>query len=136
MLNPRHTLRGRLRFENLGRGNWRVTNLVEPHERLFLHELDLKSVLGSSGLGVDECSELSISWSPDGAIHIVLRGQGDPLELRAANAFVHEPRERLYEGLKLPGYGAPARRFWSRVFMLVRIPGGRLLLGWIARRSR
>jgi hypothetical protein len=28
------------------------------------------------------------------------------------------------------------RRFWRRVFRVVRIPGGRLLLGWLSRRTR
>jgi hypothetical protein len=131
MLEQRQTLHGRFRFENLGGGNWRATNLVEPHERLFLHELEPESVEG-----FDACPELSIVWRPGAAVGIVLRREGASLELRAASAFVHEPRKELYTGLKLPGFSATAQRFWSRIFRLVRLPGGHLLLGWIARRSR
>lgn len=131
MLERQQTLQGRFRFENLGAGRWRATNLAPPHERLFLHELEPGSVEGFDG-----CTELSITWAPGGAVGIVLRRPGGSLELRAASAFLHEPRDGLYAGLQLPGFGAPARRFWSRIFRLVRLPGGRLLLGWIARRSR
>jgi hypothetical protein len=131
MQKQQQTLHGRFRFEKLGGGNWRATNLVEPHERLFLHELEPESVEGFDGF-----SELSISWQRHGTVGIVLRREGGSLELRAASAFVHEHREGLYAGLELPRFSAPARRFWSRIFRLVRLPGGRLLLGWIARRSR
>jgi hypothetical protein len=34
----------------------------------------------------------------------------------------------LYESLPLVSIDADARRFWRRVFRLVRIPGGRFLL--------
>jgi hypothetical protein len=36
----------------------------------------------------------------------------------------------------LADFDARARRFWRRVFVLVRIPGGRRLLGMLARASR
>jgi hypothetical protein len=41
---------------------------------------------------------------------------------------VHEPLQDLYEGLPLASIDADARRFWRRVFRLVRLPGGRYLL--------
>jgi hypothetical protein len=31
---------------------------------------------------------------------------------------------------------AAARRFWGRVFLIARLPGGRRLLRWIAQRTR
>ena len=42
----------------------------------------------------------------------------------------------LTEPDPLAGLDEKARRFWRRVFRLVRIPGGRHLLGVLARRSR
>jgi len=56
--------------------------------------------------------------------------------LKTRNAIIHEPLTRLYEGLPLASFDPAARRFWRRVFRLVRIPGGRHLLRFIARRSR
>ncbi|HMH88482.1 MAG TPA: hypothetical protein VK523_07555, partial [Steroidobacteraceae bacterium] len=48
--------------------------------------------------------------------------------VEAASAIVHEPLEHLYESLPLVSIDADARRFWRRVFRLVRLPGGRFLL--------
>jgi hypothetical protein len=56
--------------------------------------------------------------------------------LEAQSAIVHEPQTRLYEALPLVVLDDKARRFWRRVFRLVRIPGGRHLLGILARRTR
>jgi hypothetical protein len=36
----------------------------------------------------------------------------------------------------LAEFDAGARVFWKRVFRLLRIPGGRYLLGWITRRGQ
>ena len=54
----------------------------------------------------------------------------------AQSAIVHEPLPHLYETLPLVRFDAKARRFWRRVFRLMRIPGGRHLIGALARRSR
>jgi len=56
--------------------------------------------------------------------------------VEAANAIVHEPLDQLYERLPLISIDANARRFWRRVFRLVRIPGGRYLLKLLARSRR
>jgi hypothetical protein len=39
---------------------------------------------------------------------------------------------KLYEALPLARFDAKARRFWGRVFWLVRMPGGRSLLKYFA----
>ena len=54
----------------------------------------------------------------------------------ATSAIVHEPLGHLYESLPLVKFDAKARRFWRRVFRLVRIPGGRYLLKFLARTSK
>jgi len=42
----------------------------------------------------------------------------------------------LYAALPLAQFDRRARRFWRRVFLLVRIPGGRSLLGMLTYVSR
>jgi len=79
--------------------------------------------------------DLDIEWHADEAVlRFTSAGQARTLELQSA--IVHEPVPRLYDALPLADFDAKARRFWSRVFRLVRIPGGRFLLGALARRSR
>jgi hypothetical protein len=56
--------------------------------------------------------------------------------VEAAGAIVHEPLGHLYESLPLVSIDADARRFWRRVFRLVRIPGGRYLLKVLTRPGR
>ena len=56
--------------------------------------------------------------------------------LHAQSVIVHEPLMRLYETLPLVSLDEKAKRFWRRVFFLVRVPGGRYLLRILARRSR
>jgi hypothetical protein len=56
--------------------------------------------------------------------------------VKAQSVIVHEPLARLYEALPLATLDANARRFWRRVFRLVRIPGGRYLLGALVRRRQ
>jgi hypothetical protein len=76
----------------------------------------------------------SVDWLEDGAL-VTLVTEAGPLPLRTRLAVTHEPLERLYEKLPLATLDARARRFWRRVFLLVRIPGGRRLLKLLARRS-
>jgi hypothetical protein len=59
-----------------------------------------------------------------------------PRTVKARSAIVHEPLAHLYDAFPLAGLDAKARRFWRRVFRLVRIPGGRYLLGVLAHRTR
>jgi hypothetical protein len=75
---------------------------------------------------------ISIEWHADGVI-VSLPGAAP---IRARSAMVHEPKPELYAVLPLPRFAESQRRFWWRVFRLVRIPGGRWLLTRLARRSR
>ncbi len=79
-------------------------------------------------------SRAVISWHRGGARVRLLAAVG-PREVRVRTAILHEPRNGLYDGLPLVRLDAAARRFWRRVFLLVRIPGGRRLLGLVARRA-
>jgi hypothetical protein len=77
---------------------------------------------------------ISVDWLKDGAL-VTLMTEAGPRLLRARAAVTHEPLARLYETLPLMRFEPRARRFWRRVFFLVRIPGGRRLLGLVARRA-
>jgi len=77
----------------------------------------------------------TVDWLEGGALVTLITEMG-PLPLRTRLAVTHEPLERLYERLPLATLDARARRFWRRVFVLVRIPGGRNLLKLLARGSR
>jgi hypothetical protein len=77
---------------------------------------------------------ISVDWLKEGAL-VTLITEAGPRLLRARAAIVHAPIARLYETLPLMRFEPRARRFWRRVFFLVRIPGGRRLLGLLARRA-
>jgi hypothetical protein len=55
---------------------------------------------------------------------------------RAQSASIQEPQNALYERLPLASFDARAQRFWRRVFLLARLPGGAALLRALARRRR
>jgi hypothetical protein len=70
----------------------------------------------------------------DGAV-VTLTTGGGTVQIHARTVILHEPVALLYDQLPLMRLDDAARRFWRRVFWLVRIPGGRRLLGLVARRS-
>jgi hypothetical protein len=75
----------------------------------------------------------SVDWLEEGVL-VTLITEAGAVPLRMRFAVTHEPLARLYETLPLVTLDAKARRFWRRVFLLVRIPGGRRLLKLLARR--
>ncbi len=70
------------------------------------------------------------------AFTVMVTGADGVRRFTSESVFIHEPKTRLYDSLPLARFDAAAQRFWKRVFRLIRIPGGRLLLGAIARRRR
>jgi hypothetical protein len=76
-----------------------------------------------------------VNWRDD-LVEVTLNAASGNRALQAESVIVHEPQGRLYESLPLAGFDAGAQRFWRRVFLLIRIPGGRRLLGFVARRKR
>jgi hypothetical protein len=78
---------------------------------------------------------IEIAWTADAA-EVALRQGAATVGLRARAAFVHQERPRLYADLPLEVFGPRSRTFWRRVFLVVKIPGGRTLLNYIARRAR
>jgi hypothetical protein len=79
-------------------------------------------------------TRVALRWMGDGVLATLITAAGAK-EVKARAATVHEPLPRLYESLPLARLDGRAKRFWRRVFLLVRIPGGRRLLGLVARRA-
>jgi hypothetical protein len=79
--------------------------------------------------------DIGIEWRAETVV-LTMTSAEQPRIIKAQSAIVHEPLARLYEALPLVSLDAKARRFWRGVFRLVRLPGGRYLLGALARRNR
>lgn len=80
-------------------------------------------------------SDIDLEWRA-GTVALALTSAERRRSIRTQGAIVHEPLPRLYEALPLASFDEKARRFWRKVFRLLRIPGGRYLLGVFAHRSR
>jgi len=89
----------------------------------------------SEALQGPSIASLVIEWHA-GGVDVMLTGANAVRHLTVAGATIHEPQGRLYESLPLASFDTAAKRFWRRVFRLMRLPGGRLLLRFMARRNR
>jgi hypothetical protein len=128
----RRHLPGTFLTRDLGEGAWRLSRGEAAPIDVFLRgtESDAAEALGSPGV-----RDIDIEWRPETVV-LRMTSAGQVTSVKARSAIVHEPLPRLYEALPLVSLDAKARRFWRRVFRLVRIPGGRYLLGALARRTR
>jgi hypothetical protein len=127
----RCNLPGTFLKRNLGQGRWRLSRgEPEPVEVLVL---GAAPPTGETSPAL-EVSDIDIEWRAD-SVWLRFVSEGRSIAVQAQGAIVHEPLPRLYAALPLARLEAPGRRFWRRVFRLVRIPGGRYLLGVLARRS-
>jgi hypothetical protein len=120
---------GRWRAEALGAHGWRFE--PDPPSGLEVLALDVREHT-QVPVRADDAS-LRLEWT-GGGVEILRQGDSDAERFHAAQAVVHEPMPRLYESLPLERLDRRARRFWARVFWLVRMPGGRRVLRWLARR--
>jgi hypothetical protein len=124
-------LKGPFSARNLGAGSWVLTSDATDGPEVYLQGIGP----GAEFLAGAAFAQLAVAWRGDG-VEITATAANGIRALKAASAIIHEPKPRLYESLPLAGFDADARRFWNRVFRLIRIPGGRHLLGFIARRKR
>ena len=125
----RRNFSGAFTAEDRGNGAWRLARAA-PHEiEVFLREAErgAKQAFGKSPI-----VDLGIEWHAQKALLTFLSGE-KVASVEASSATVHEPLGALYESLPLASIDANARRFWRRVFRLVRIPGGRYLLKLLTR---
>lgn len=125
-------LQGRFLIHALGAG-WRLSR-EEPHPiDIYLRIPD--GADGGAALGTAHVEDIGIEWRAASVV-VTLTSAGLPVTLNAHSALVHAPLPQLYDALPLGRFDAHAARFWRRVFWLIRIPGGRRLIGALARCSR
>jgi hypothetical protein len=117
---------------DLGQGTWQLSRAA-PHEiNVFLRDTEPGA---QRSFGTGALIDLGIEWHAEKVLVTFMSGER-VASVEAASAIVHEPLEHLYERLPLVSIDADARRFWRRVFRLVRIPGGRYLLKLLVRSRR
>jgi hypothetical protein len=128
----RRKLPGTFLTRDLGAGAWRLSRgETEPIDILVRGtESDAADALRSRFV-----RDIDIEWRAE-AVVLTMTSAEQRGSVKAQSAIVHEPLARLYEALPLVNLDAKARRFWRRVFRLVRIPGGRHLLGLMACKTR
>jgi hypothetical protein len=115
-----------------GNGAWQLSRPA-PHEiNVFLRGAEPSA---RRSFATSPIIELGIEWH-DEKVLLTFMSEERVASVEAASAIVHEPMERLYERLPMASIDADARRFWRRIFRLVRIPGGRHLLKLLTRSRR
>jgi hypothetical protein len=130
--STRRNLTGTFLARDLGAGTWRLSRSEPTPIDVFLRGADAAAteVLRSA-----EVRDIGIEWRAE-TVLLTVTSAGRSSTIATGSAIVHEPLAHLYDALPLASLDAKARRFWRRVFRLVRIPGGRHLLGLLARRRR
>ena len=126
------TWTGAFRATHLGKDSWQLTMGAAGSLEICLSGVDRNAFAALDGATP---SAVTVAWSDAGAT-ITLISSGASTQFRSRTATVHEPRPQLYQGLPLVVLDDAARRFWRRVFLIARLPGGRRLLRWIAQRTR
>jgi hypothetical protein len=120
----RRNFSGAFMPQDRGNGAWHLTRAAPHDMEVFLRNAEHGA---ARAFGRTPIVDLGIEWHADRALLTFMSGDR-VATVEAASAIVHEPLGRLYESLPLVSIDADARRFWRRVFGLVRIPGGRFLL--------
>ena len=128
----RQSFPGPFSTTRLSSGLWQLTAEIPDGAHVYLHGTGPEA---SKLLEDMRIAALEFEWRPDGVM-VRLTGAHGVRQFKSDSVFVHEPKSRLYDSLPLASFDADAQRFWKRVFRLMRIPGGRLALGAIARRRR
>jgi hypothetical protein len=128
----RRNYSGAFLVQSRGGDAWQLSRAA-PHEMtVFLSNAEQGA---ARALGTGPIVELGIEWQAGKVLLTFLSGD-KVASVEAAGVIVHEPLAQLYESLPLPSIDADARRFWHRVFRLVRIPGGRYLLKLLTRSNK
>jgi hypothetical protein len=133
----RRNLPGPFVARNLGEGSWRFARRYPPPIEVILRGAppEAQEALPALEVGDLEVEYLDIEWRADTVVlTMTLDGRKRPINARSA--LVHEPLAHLYDALPLAAVDEKMRGFWRKVFRLIRIPGGRYLLGVLARLSQ
>jgi hypothetical protein len=108
---------------HLGGGGWRLTRTA-PQTQIFLRDAESGA---ARAFGTAPIIDLGIEWQEKKSLLTFMSGDRVS-SVQAVTAIVHEPLDHLYDSLPLASFDANARRFWRRVFRLVRFPDGHYLL--------
>jgi hypothetical protein len=128
----RRNYSGAFLVQSRGDDAWQLSRAA-PHEMtVFLRDAEPGA---AQAFGIGPIVELGIEWQAEKVLLTFLAGV-KVASVEAASVIVHEPLAQLYDGLPLASIDADARRFWRRVFRLVRIPGGRYLLKLLTRSGK
>ena len=127
---PRQSLPGPFSATRLHSGVWQLTAEVADGARVYLHGAGPEASKLLSGMRI---TALEFEWRTEDVM-VRVSGADGVRHFSSDSVFIHTPKTRLYESLPLASFDRDAQRFWKRVFRLIRIPGGRLILGAIARR--
>ena len=133
----KRTIAGPLRLDAAGAGLWRVTAPGRQGLLAYLRNPRAEGSWPQFAAEIDEFKvfdALAIDWNAAADASVTLQRGGRSLIVAAAAVTLHEPVEGVYAALPLASFDAPARRFWWRIFRIVRWPGGRRLLTFVARR--
>lgn len=128
----RQTLPGPFSATRLNSDLWQLTAQTPDGARVYLHGAGPEASKLLAGMRI---TTLEFEWRTDGVMVRVTGAEG-VRNFKSDSVLIHTPATRLYDCLPLANFDTDAQRFWRRVFRLIRIPGGRLLLGAIARRRR
>ena len=128
----RQSLAGPFSATRLNSGLWQLTAEVPDGARVYVHGAGPEA---SKLLAEMRITALEFEWRAESVL-VRATGTDGVRHFKSESVVVHTPAMRLYDSLPLASFDAAAQRFWKRVFCLIRIPGGRLLLGAIARRRR
>ncbi|MGO9513999.1 MAG: hypothetical protein ACLP2F_10205 [Steroidobacteraceae bacterium] len=126
------TVAGSFIARDLGSGAWHLTTAVCGGPEIYLAGAAPEAARALHGT---RFTAAACEWREEGVFLTLTSADGTQV-LKTRDAIIHEPLMHLYESLPLARFDPAARRFWRRVFRLVRIPGGRHLLGLVARRAR
>jgi hypothetical protein len=125
----RRNFSGAFMARDHGNGTWQLIRAAPHDMHVFLREAELGA---ARAFGTAPIVDLGIEWHA-GKVLLSFMAGDRPSTVEGAGAVVHEPFGRLYESLPLATIDADARRFWRRIFRLVRLPGGRYLLKLLTR---
>lgn len=130
-VNMRRNFSGVLSSRFAEDGTWRIRRSNPSEMQIIVSGADPNSVQACG----TTLHDLSIEWRSRRVL-VTMTSAVRAATIEAKSAIVHEAVPDLYAALPLAKFDGRARRFWRRVFLLVRIPGGRRLLGMLARASR
>jgi len=126
------SLSGQFQVKVLGPDTWCVTNQGAPGQSLLLRRIETTDLLQTPAVA----QRISVTWHGSAPVSVAFTRDEQTVTVVAGAVFLNEPAGPVYAGLPLPAFTSSMRRFWRRVFRLVRIPGGRWVVGWLSRRRR